>query len=158
MRQAGATARFMLIQAAAQQWNVAPAECVTELHVVVHRPTGRRLGYGQLAASRCETAGSKTGTIAAQVEDAHGAISARVCPAIDLEQLCNGKAVYGMDAHVDGMVYASIEHPPVLGGKVKSYDDKEALRVSGVRQTISIDPFKPPPAFQPLGGVAVIAG
>src|SRR6267378_6312953 len=51
MRQAGATARFMLIQAAAQQWNVAPGECVTELHVAVHRPTGRRLGYGELAAS-----------------------------------------------------------------------------------------------------------
>jgi isoquinoline 1-oxidoreductase subunit beta len=78
-------------------------------------------------------------------------------PSIDLEQLCNGKAVYGMDARVDGMIYASIEHPPVLGAKVKSYDDKEALKVTGVRQTISIDPFKPPPAFQPLGGVAVIA-
>src|SRR5436309_8719850 len=49
MRQAGATARLMLIQAAAQKWNVAPGECVTELHVVVHRPTGRRLGYGELA-------------------------------------------------------------------------------------------------------------
>ena len=78
-------------------------------------------------------------------------------PSYDLEQLCNGRAVYGMDVHVDGMVYASIEHPPVLGGKVKSYDDKEALKVSGVRQTIAIDPFKPPPAFQPLGGIAVIA-
>src|SRR5207237_8277711 len=75
----------------------------------------------------------------------------------DLEQLCHGKAVYGMDARMDGMVYASIEHPPVIGGKVKSYDDQEALKVSGVRQTLAIDPFKPPPAFQPLGGVAVIA-
>ena len=78
-------------------------------------------------------------------------------PSYDLENLCNGKAIYGMDARIDGMVYASIEHPPVLGGKVKSYDDKEALKVSGVRQTIAIDPFKPPPAFQPLGGIAVIA-
>src|SRR5207237_2784607 len=75
----------------------------------------------------------------------------------DLEQLCHGKAVYGMDARMDGMVYASIEHPPVIGGKVKSYDDQEALKVSGVRQTLAIDPFKPPAAFQPLGGVAVIA-
>jgi len=55
------------------------------------------------------------------------------------------------------MVYASVEHPPVLGGKVKSYDDKEALKVAGVHQTVAIDPFKPPPAFQPLGGIAVIA-
>src|SRR5260221_4135912 len=62
-----------------------------------------------------------------------------------------------MDARMDGMVYASVERPPVLGGKVKSYDDKEALKVPGVRQTVPIDPFKPPPAFQPVGGIAVIA-
>jgi isoquinoline 1-oxidoreductase beta subunit len=55
------------------------------------------------------------------------------------------------------MVYASIEHPPVFGGKIKSLDEQEALKVAGVRQTVSIDPFKPPAAFQPLGGVAVIA-
>jgi isoquinoline 1-oxidoreductase beta subunit len=76
---------------------------------------------------------------------------------VDLEKLCTGKAMYGMDAHVDGMVYASIEHPPVFGGKIKSLDDQDALKVAGVHQTISIDPFKPPAAFQPLGGVAVIA-
>jgi len=68
-----------------------------------------------------------------------------------------GKALYGMDARVDGMVYASIEHPPVLGGTVKSYDGKGPLKVAGVRQIVPIDPFKPPAAFQPLGGVAVIA-
>jgi isoquinoline 1-oxidoreductase subunit beta len=55
------------------------------------------------------------------------------------------------------MVYASVEHPPVLGGKVKTYDDKEALKVAGVRQTVPIDPFQQAPAFQPLGGIAVIA-
>ena len=55
------------------------------------------------------------------------------------------------------MVYASIEHPPVLGGKIKSYDDKAALQVRGVSQTVTIDPFTAPWGFQPLGGVAVIA-
>ena len=55
------------------------------------------------------------------------------------------------------MVYASIEHPAVLGGKVKTLDDQDTLKVAGVRQTVSLDPFKPPAAFQPLGGVAVIA-
>jgi isoquinoline 1-oxidoreductase beta subunit len=75
----------------------------------------------------------------------------------DLEALVTGKAIYGMDARVDGMVYASVEHPPVLGGRVKTYDDKEALQVAGVRQTVPIDPYQPPPAFQPLGGIAVIA-
>ncbi len=55
------------------------------------------------------------------------------------------------------MVYASIEHPPVLGGTVKSVDDKAALAVKGVQQTVALDTFKPPHMFQPLGGVAVIA-
>jgi isoquinoline 1-oxidoreductase subunit beta len=156
MRQAGATARFTLIQAAAQQWKVAPAECVTELHVVVHRPTGRRLGYGELAASAAKLPVPKQEQLQLKSKNSWRYIG-KGMPSYDLEELCTGKAVYGMDARVEGMVYASIEHPPVLGGKVKSYDDTEALKVSGVRQTISIDPFKPPPAFQPLGGVAVIA-
>ena len=75
----------------------------------------------------------------------------------DLADICTGRAVYGMDAHVEGMVFASIEHPPVFGGKVKSYDAQAPLQVAGVHQTIPIDPFQPPCAFQPLGGVAVIA-
>ena len=78
-------------------------------------------------------------------------------PATTSADVVTGKAVYGMDARMDGMVYASIERPPVLGGKVKSFDDKEALKVAGVSQTVSIDPFKGPWGFQPLGGVAVIA-
>ena len=156
MRQAGATARLMLIQAAAQRWNVAPAQCMTEPHVVVHRPTGRRLAYGELAASAAKLPVPKKEELQFKSKSSWRYIGKSV-PSYDLENLCNGKAIYGMDAHIDGMVYASIEHPPVLGGKVKSYDDKEALKVSGVRQTIALDPFKPPPAFQPLGGVAVIA-
>ena len=156
MREAGATARLMLIQAAAQRWNVAPAQCATEPHFVVHRPTGRRLGYGELAAVAAKLPVPKPEQLQLKSKTSWRYIG-KGMPSYDLEQLCNGRAVYGMDVHVDGMVYASIEHPPVLGGKVKSYDDKEALKVSGVRQTIAIDPFKPPPAFQPLGGIAVIA-
>src|SRR5207244_3426301 len=76
----------------------------------------------------------------------------------DLADICTGKATFGMDVKRDGMVYASIERPPVMGGKVQSFDDKQALQVKGVKQTLTIDPFKPPYTFQPLGGVAVIAG
>ena len=74
-----------------------------------------------------------------------------------LSDYCTGKAGFGIDAKVDGMLYAVIAHPPVLGGKVKTFDDKKALQVKGVRQTIMIDTYKPPCAFQPLGGVAVLA-
>ncbi len=156
MREAGATARFMLIQAAAQQWGVPAAECETDLHVVVHRSTNRKAGYGELASAAAKLPVPKREELKFKAKSAwryvgKGEVS------YDLEALVTGKAIYGMDARVDGMVYASVEHPPVLGGKVKSYDDKEALKVAGVRQTVPIDPYQPPPAFQPLGGIAVIA-
>jgi len=156
MREAGATARFMLIQAAAQQWGVPATECETELHVVVHRSTNRRAGYGELAGTAAKLPVPKREELKFKPKSAwryvgKGEVS------YDLEALVTGKAIYGMDARVDGMVYASVEHPPVLGGKVKSYDDKEALNVAGVRRTVPIDPFQQAPAFQPLGGIAVIA-
>jgi isoquinoline 1-oxidoreductase beta subunit len=156
MRIAGATARFMLIHAAAKQWGVPATECETDLHVVIHRSTGRKAGYGELASAAAKLPVPNREELEFKSKSAwryvgKGEVS------YDLEAFVTGKAIYGMDARADGMVYASIEHPPVLGGKVKSYDDKEALKVAGVHQTVPIDPFAPPPAFQPLGGIAVIA-
>jgi isoquinoline 1-oxidoreductase subunit beta len=156
LREAGASARVMLIQAAAQKWRVAPAECGTSLHTVVHRPSGRRLAYGELAAAASKLQAPKKEDVPLKARDAWRYVG-KDMHMYDLADICTGRAVYGMDAHIDGMVYASVERPPVLGGKVKSYDDREALKVAGVHHTIPIDPFKPPPAFQPLGGVAVIA-
>src|SRR5467141_579846 len=156
MREAGATARFMLIQAAAKQWGVPASECETDLHVVVHRSTNRRAGYGELASAAAKFPVPNREELKLKPKTAWRYIGKGEV-SYDLEALVTGEAVYGMDARVDGMVYASVEHPPVLGGKVKSYDDKEALKVAGVHQTVAIDPFKPPPAFQPLGGIAVIA-
>src|SRR6202521_929705 len=156
MREAGATARCMLIQAAAHQWGVPAAECETDLHVVVHRSTKRRAGYGELASAAAKFPVPPKEEIKLKPKSAWRYIGKGEV-SYDLEALVTGKAIYGMDARADGMVYASIERPPVLGGKVKSYDDREALKVAGVRQTVPIDPFKPPPAFQPLGGIAVIA-
>src|SRR5271167_125843 len=156
MRGAGATARFMLLQAAALQWKVPPSECKSDLHAVVHGQTGRRLGYGDLAAAASKLSVPKKEELQLKPRAAWRYIG-KGMPSYDLTELCTGKAIDGMDARVDGMVYASVEHPPVLGGKVKSCDDKEALKVAGVHQTVPIDPFKPPPGFQPLGGIAVIA-
>jgi isoquinoline 1-oxidoreductase beta subunit len=156
MRECGATARWMLIQAAAQQWNLPAAECSTELHTVVHKATSRRAGYGELVAAAASLTPPKKEELQLKKPSEWRYIG-KGMTSVDLEKLCTGKAMYGMDAHVDGMVYASIEHPPVFGGKIKSLDDQDALKVAGVHQTVSIDPFKPPAAFQPLGGVAVIA-
>src|ERR1700726_1263361 len=156
MREAGATARFMLIQAAAKQWGVPAGECETDLHVVVHRSTNRKAPYGELASAAAKFPVPPKEELKLKPKSAWRYIGKGEV-SYDLEALVTGKAIYGMDARLEGMVYASVERPPVLGGKVKSYDDKETLKVAGVRQTVPIDPFQPPPAFQPLGGIAVIA-
>jgi isoquinoline 1-oxidoreductase beta subunit len=156
LRQCGAAARSMLIQAAAEQWNVAVSECSTEMHTVVHKTSGRRVGYGELASAAARLPVPKTEQLKLK-EPAEWRYIGKGMTSVDLEDLCTGRAMYGMDARVDGMVYASIEHPPVFGGKIRTFDDQEALKVAGVHQTVRIDPFKPPCAFQPLGGVAVIA-
>src|SRR5260370_14181292 len=70
----------------------------------------------------------------------------------------NGKAAYGQDTYMEGMLFASVARPPVFGGAVKSVDPKAALTVAGVKKTETIDAFKPPIGFQALGGVAVLAG
>jgi isoquinoline 1-oxidoreductase beta subunit len=156
VRLSGATARVMLIQAAAQQWGVPVSECKTDLHAVVHSSSGRRLGYGELATAASKLPMPKKDEVQLKSKNAWRYIG-KGMTSYDLTDLVTGKAVYGMDAHLDGMLYASIEHPPVLGGKIKTVDNADALKVAGVSQTIVIDPFKPPPAFQPLGGVAVLA-
>ncbi len=156
MRDAGATARFMLIQAAAQEWGVPAVECETDLHVVVHRSTNRKAGYGELAKAAAKLPVPKTEELKLKPKSAWRYIGKGEV-SYDLEGLVTGKAIYGMDSRANGMVYASVERPPVLGGKVKSYDDREALKVAGVRQIVPIDPFQAAPGFQPLGGIAVIA-
>jgi isoquinoline 1-oxidoreductase beta subunit len=156
MRESGATARTMLVQAAAQQWNVPASECEASLHTVVHRASGRTASYGSLAAAAAALPVPAKETLKFKPQSQWRYIG-KDASNYDLEGIVTGKPLYGMDAHMDGMLYAAIEHPPVLGGKVVSCDDREALKVAGVRQTVAIDPFKPPHIFQPLGGVAVIA-
>ena len=156
MQECGASARTMLEQAAANQWNVPVSECKATLHQVVHTPSGKKLGYGQLAAAAAKLPVPDKSKLVFKKKSEYRYIGKNL-PVYDLSAITHGKAVFGMDAKVPGMVYASIEHPPVLGGKVMSFDDKEALKVAGVSRTVEIPGFKPPHAFQPLGGVAVIA-
>src|SRR5579864_7178925 len=119
MRESGAAARWMLIQAAALQWSVPALECSTELHTVVHKATSRRVGYGELAA-KAATLTVPTKEQISLKKPSEWRYIGKGMTSVDLEQLCTGKAMYGMDARVDGMVYASIERPPVFGGKVKT--------------------------------------
>ena len=76
---------------------------------------------------------------------------------VDNKDIASGKAVFGIDAVAPGMVYASIERSPVIGGKLVSYDDAEALNVPGVTQVVQLEDAPLPPAFRALGGVAVVA-
>ena len=156
MRLVGATGRAMLITAAANQWNVPAKECTTEPSFVVHKASGRKLGYGALAASAAKLPIPKKEDVILKKRSEWRYIG-KDNSLYDLRDIVTGKAAFGMDARMPNMLYASVEHPPVLGQKVKSYDDKAALQVRGVKQTVAIETFKPPHHFQPLGGVAVIA-
>src|SRR5215472_11970155 len=156
LREAGATARLMLVRAAAQQWNVPEGECSTELHNVVHKVTGKKLGFGELAAAAAKLEVPKKEEVKLKSRSEWRYIG-KDADGYDLKDLCTGRGIFGQDTRMDGMLYASVLHPPVLGSTVKSVDDKAALAVSGVKQTATIDTFKPPVLYQALGGVAVLA-
>jgi isoquinoline 1-oxidoreductase subunit beta len=157
LREAGATARLMLVRAAAQQWGVPEAQCVADpVHVVSHKASNRTIGYGELAALAAKQPVPKKEELKLKSPSEWRYIG-KPAPGYDVTDVCAGKAQFGMDVRVDGMLYAAIAHPPVLGGKVKSVDDSATLKFKGVKRTIPIDPFTPPHHFQPLGGVAVIA-
>ncbi len=156
MRAAGATARMMLESAAASKWGVPVSECHAKNHEVIHAKSNRKLGFGELVSLAAQQPVPKKEDLKFKSPAEYRYVGKNV-PITDLDDICSGKGTFGMDARVPGMVYASIERPPVLGGKVKNVDDAEARKVGGVSQTVTLDPFKPPYAFQALGGVAVIA-
>jgi isoquinoline 1-oxidoreductase subunit beta len=156
LREAGATARLMLVRAAAAQWGVPAVECSTDLHVVVHKASGKKLGYGELAAAAAKLEVPKKEELKLKLRSEWRYIG-KGAASYDLKDMCTGKAAYGQDTRMEGMLYASVARPPVFGGTVKSVDDKAALSVVGVKQTETIDAFKPPVGFQALGGVAVLA-
>jgi isoquinoline 1-oxidoreductase subunit beta len=155
-RQSGATARLMLVRAAAAQWGVPEAECSTNAHTVEHKSSGKKLGYGELAAAAAKLPVPKKEEVKLKTRGEWRYIGKAV-KSYDLKEMCTGKATYGQDTRMEGMLYASVAHPPVFGSGVKSVDDKEALAVPGVKQTATIDAFKPPITMQALGGVAVLA-
>ncbi len=156
MREAGATARLMLERAAAAKWGAPVAECQARNHQVVHAGSGRALGYGELATLAAQQSAPKKEELKFK-SPAEFRYIGKDAPTIDRDDLCSGRGTFGFDAQMPGMVYASIERSPVLGGKLKKYDDQEARKVRGVRQVVTLEDFKPPILFKALGGVAVIA-
>ncbi len=154
-RVAGASAKSMLVSAAAAQWNVPASECTTANHEVVHAKSGKKLGYGALVPAAAKLPVPKAADVTFKPKSAWKFVG-KERKIYDLDNIATGKAEFGLDVYRDGMVFASIEHPPVLGGVIRTLDDKAALAVKGVSQTVTLDTIKPPVQFAPLGGVAVV--
>jgi isoquinoline 1-oxidoreductase beta subunit len=141
--QMGASAREMLIAAAAKRWGVFPRECRAEGGRVVHGPSARALSFGDLAeAAGRETPPAKP-ALKAQKD---WTFLGRSLPRVELPSKLNGTAVFGLDFRVPGMLYAAVKQSPVFGGQVKAFDKAVALRLSGVVDVVPIP-----------NGVAVVA-
>ena len=156
LRAAGASARNMLEQAAASQWGVPVADCQGQNHFVVHAKSGRKLAYGVLVAAADVLPVPTPDAIRLKRPEQFRYIG-RDVPMVDMQAIITGQAIFGHDVNVPGMIYASIERPPFLGGTMKSCDDVAARQVTGVQQVVVMDLAKPPYGFQALGGAAVLA-
>ncbi len=157
LRQCGATARRMLEEAAAKRWGVNPSEVEAVHHEVVHRPSGRKLGYGDVADEAAALPTPPVDKIRLKEPSAFRYIGKGNVPVVDLFDITTGRATYGQDVMRPGMKFAVIARSPVLGGKIVSFDATEALKVPGVEKVVKIDPTPAPAKFAPLAGVAVIA-
>jgi len=136
LREAGATARIMLVAAAAKRWDVDPKSCRAQDGEVVHVPTGRRLKYGELAAEAAKMPVPEGVTLKAP-EDFK--LIGTPAKRLDAPAKVNGTAVFGIDVHPPGVKVATLVQSPVFGGRVKNLDDTAAKAVKGVRQIVRLD-------------------
>lgn len=157
MRQCGAAARMMLEMAAAKQWGVDVGEVEARNHEVIHHGSGRRLGYGELADAAAKLPTPAAKSLKFKDPASYRYIGTGSVGIVDLFDITTGRAHYGIDIRLPGMKYAVIAHPPVVGGKVVSFDPSEALKVPGVWKVVQVKGWPWPSKFQPLGGVAVVA-
>ncbi|WP_158045312.1 xanthine dehydrogenase family protein molybdopterin-binding subunit [Skermanella pratensis] len=157
MRQCGAAMRQMLEEAAAREWKVPVSEVQAANHEVVHSGSGRRLGYGDLAQAAMDLPTPPLDQLKLKKDAAFRYMGKGNISIYDLDDIITGKAQYGYDTMLPGMKFAVVAHPPVVGGKVKSFDASETLKVPGVEKVIEIQTQDPRVKFTPLGGIAVVA-
>jgi isoquinoline 1-oxidoreductase subunit beta len=136
LRQAGAAARAMLVQAAAQQWRVGPASCTAANSVVTHVASGRSLSYGDLVDAAAPVAVPQDPPLK---DPKDFALIGKPLKRLDTPHKTNGSAIYGIDAILPNMKFATLAACPVLGGKVAKVDDSAAKAVPGVRQIVVLD-------------------
>ncbi len=157
MREVGAAARMMLQTAAAKQWGVDPSQVEARNHEIIHKSSGKKLGYGEIAATAGALPVPEPDKLKFKDPSQFRYIGKGQIPIVDGFDITTGRAMYGIDTRLDGMKYAVIARPPVFGGKVASVESSEAMKVPGVEKVVRIEGTPPPAKFQPVGGVAVIA-
>ncbi|GGZ09422.1 molybdopterin cofactor-binding domain-containing protein [Pseudoduganella plicata] len=136
LREAGAAARMVLVQAAAQQWNVAADQLAVANGVVTHGATNRSLHYGELVDAAAKLPAPKT--VALKDPSTYKLIGKKHAR-LDSAGKVDGTAQFGIDAKLPNMLIATVAASPVVGGKLRAYDDKAALAVKGVREVLKLD-------------------
>jgi isoquinoline 1-oxidoreductase beta subunit len=136
MRKAGATARVLLINAAAQQWQVDPASCHAQAGQVIHAASNRSIGYGQLVDAAAKLPAPQNVPLK---DPKDFKIIGTSVKRLDSPEKVDGTAIFGLDVRVPDMVYAAIATCPVFGGTLGSVDDTNAKRIPGVRQVVKAD-------------------
>jgi len=157
MRLCGASARHMLEQAAAAKWGVDVGECEAKHHAVVHKTSGKSLGFGELAEAAAALPAPPADKVRLKNESEFRYIGKGTVQIVDLHDITTGNTTYGQDVKLPGMHFAVIARSPVVLGKVASYDASAAMKVPGVEKVVTIDGTPPPAKYAPLAGVAVIA-
>lgn len=157
LREAGASARTMLEQAAAKYWQVPVEQCYAKAGKIYHKGSDKVATFGELVelASTLPVPDAKSLTLKKKSE--FNFIGNGDVALVDGKKIATGNTTFGFDVELPGMRYAMIERPPVLLGKVKLLDSTKAKQVPGVIDVIQLDTVTEPVVFKPLGGVAVIA-
>jgi isoquinoline 1-oxidoreductase beta subunit len=156
MRRCAASARTMLELAAARSWNVPASEVQAMNHEVVHAKSGRKASYGSLAKAAAKLPVPKGESLKLK-SPAQFRYIGKGAHLLDGPDIVQGKAQYGQDTHLDGMLYAVVARTPVFGGKVARFDAAEATAMPGVVKVVEIQGTPGPAQFLPLSGVAVVA-
>jgi isoquinoline 1-oxidoreductase beta subunit len=154
LRNAGATARDMMIAAAASTWGVPVEECVAREHAVHHAASGQSAGYGDLVDAASELPQPESAEFKSPEDYRY---IGKPMDTIDGMAFTTGRAIYATDMVLPDMLFAAVEHPPVLGGTVATLDDTAAREVSGVVDVFRLPEPTVPPLFNIQGGVAVLA-
>jgi isoquinoline 1-oxidoreductase beta subunit len=155
LRKLGASARALMVTAAAQQWTCSENECTTASSVVTHTPTGRKLGYGELAASAAALPAPDQRLLKLKSRADYRLVGNRV-PGVDNAKIVRGQPLYGMDVRLPGMVYASLQRAPVFRAAVKSANLEDIKRLPGVRDAFVLESAGSSGA-EGITGVAIVA-